>query len=58
MTDVWSDRAEMYRTSEAHREGPDLDLLVDWAAGAERRSTSQRVVATSPTGCVTRDSRS
>jgi len=34
MTDVWSDRAEMYRTSEAHREGPDLDLLVDWAAGA------------------------
>ena len=34
MTDVWSDRAEMYRTSEAHREGPDLDLLVHWAAGA------------------------
>ena len=34
MTDVWSDRAEMYRTSEAHREGPDLDLLVEWAAGA------------------------
>lgn len=34
MTDVWSDRAEMYRTSEAHREGPDLDLLVEWATGA------------------------
>jgi SAM-dependent methyltransferase len=34
MTDVWSDRAEMYRTSEAHREGPDLDLLVEWAEGA------------------------
>jgi SAM-dependent methyltransferase len=34
MTDVWSERAEAYRTSEAHREGPDLDLLVDWAAGA------------------------
>ena len=34
MTDVWSDRAEMYRTSDAHREGPDLDLLVEWAAGA------------------------
>jgi SAM-dependent methyltransferase len=34
MTDVWSNRAEMYRTSEAHREGPDLDLLVDWATGA------------------------
>jgi SAM-dependent methyltransferase len=34
MTDVWSDRAEMYRASEAHREGLDLDLLVEWAAGA------------------------
>lgn len=34
MTDVWSDRAELYRTSEAHREGPDLDLLVAWAADA------------------------
>ena len=34
MTDVWSERAEQYRTSDAHREGPDLDLLVEWAAGA------------------------
>jgi SAM-dependent methyltransferase len=34
MTDVWSERAEAYRTSEAHREGPDLDVLVEWAAGA------------------------
>lgn len=34
MKDVWSDRAELYRESEAHREGADLDLLVDWAAGA------------------------
>jgi SAM-dependent methyltransferase len=34
MTDVWSDRAEQYRTSDAHREGPDLDLIVEWAAGA------------------------
>jgi len=34
MTDVWSERADQYRTSEAHREGPDLDLLVEWAAGA------------------------
>ncbi|MSO95615.1 MAG: class I SAM-dependent methyltransferase [Thermoleophilia bacterium] len=34
MTDVWSERAEMYRTSDAHREGPDLDLLVGWAVGA------------------------
>jgi SAM-dependent methyltransferase len=34
VTDVWSDRAEAYRESEAHREGPDLDLIVEWAAGA------------------------
>jgi SAM-dependent methyltransferase len=31
--DVWSERAELYRTSAAHREGPDLDLIVEWAAG-------------------------
>jgi SAM-dependent methyltransferase len=31
---VWDQRAEAYRESEAHREGEDLDLLVDWAAGA------------------------
>jgi SAM-dependent methyltransferase len=30
----WSDRAELYRESEAHREGADLELLVEWAAGA------------------------
>jgi len=34
VTDVWSDRADLYRESAAHREGPDLDLLVEWAAGA------------------------
>jgi len=34
MTDVWSERAELYRTSAAHRAGPDLDLVVEWAAGA------------------------
>jgi SAM-dependent methyltransferase len=34
MTDLWSERAEQYRTSDAHREGPDLDLIVEWAAGA------------------------
>ena len=34
MTDLWSERAEAYRTSEAHREGPDLDVVVEWAAGA------------------------
>jgi SAM-dependent methyltransferase len=30
MTDVWSQRAEAYRESQTHREGPDLDLLVEW----------------------------
>jgi SAM-dependent methyltransferase len=31
----WDARAEQYRTSDAHREGPDLDILVEWAeAGA------------------------
>jgi SAM-dependent methyltransferase len=30
MSDVWSERAELYRDSAAHREGPDLDLLVEW----------------------------
>lgn len=35
MTDVWSDRAEAYRQSPAHREGPDLDLIVEWAEGAK-----------------------
>jgi SAM-dependent methyltransferase len=30
MTDVWSERAEAFRQSAAHREGPDLDLLIEW----------------------------
>jgi SAM-dependent methyltransferase len=34
MSSVWDERAEAYRRSEAHREGVDLDLLVEWAAGA------------------------
>jgi SAM-dependent methyltransferase len=34
MTDVWNERAEQYRTSDAHREGPDLDVVVEWSAGA------------------------
>ena len=33
---TWSERAELYRESEAHRKGPDLDLVVEWSAGAER----------------------
>jgi SAM-dependent methyltransferase len=34
VTDAWSERAELYRTSAAHSEGADLDLIVEWAAGA------------------------
>jgi SAM-dependent methyltransferase len=34
MSDAWTARAELYRESAAHREGPDLDLVVQWAAGA------------------------
>src|SRR5207247_10366961 len=33
MTDVWSERAEAYRESEAHRQGRDLELFAAWAAG-------------------------
>jgi ubiquinone/menaquinone biosynthesis C-methylase UbiE len=31
----WSERAQLYRQSEAHREGEDLDLVVEWSKGAE-----------------------
>jgi SAM-dependent methyltransferase len=30
MSDVWSDRADAYRTSAIHSEGEDLDLVVEW----------------------------
>jgi SAM-dependent methyltransferase len=30
MSDVWSDRADAYRTSQIHSEGEDLDLVVEW----------------------------
>ena len=32
---TWNDRAQLYRESAAHREGEDLDLVVEWAEGAE-----------------------
>jgi SAM-dependent methyltransferase len=32
---TWSDRAEAYRESATHREGPDLDLVVQWCEPAE-----------------------
>ncbi|HEV3478939.1 MAG TPA: methyltransferase domain-containing protein [Gaiellaceae bacterium] len=35
MTDAWNARAQLYRESEAHREGEDLDLVVAWSEGAE-----------------------
>lgn len=34
MSEPWSARAELYRTSAVHVQGPDLDLIVDWAAGS------------------------
>jgi SAM-dependent methyltransferase len=34
MSDHWSERAQLYVDSDAHRDGPDLDLMVEWAAGA------------------------
>jgi len=34
MTDVWSRRAEAFRESPTHRDGPDLDLLVEWCEPA------------------------
>jgi SAM-dependent methyltransferase len=30
VSDVWSGRAQAFRDSPTHREGPDLDLLVEW----------------------------
>ncbi len=30
MTDLWSDRADAYRRSAIHSQGPDLDLTVEW----------------------------
>lgn len=35
MTDVWSTRAQAMRESPTHREGPDLDLVVEWCEPAE-----------------------
>jgi SAM-dependent methyltransferase len=35
VTDVWSSRAEGYRAAVEQREGEDLDLIVEWCAGAK-----------------------
>ena len=34
MTDLWSERADDYRNSPTHAEGPDLDLVVEWCEPA------------------------
>ena len=56
MTDVWSERAEAYRESATHSEGPDLDLLVEWCEPGDgvRRSTSRPAAGTSRGGCARR----
>jgi SAM-dependent methyltransferase len=38
VSQVWSERAELYRRSEAHRSGEDLDLIVEWAGEATART--------------------
>src|SRR2546423_1972774 len=37
MSQVWDERAQAYRDSKAHAEGPDLDLLVEWCAPGPSR---------------------
>jgi SAM-dependent methyltransferase len=37
VSQVWSERAQLYRESEAHREGEDLDLIVESALEAAGR---------------------
>ena len=32
MSQVWDERAEAYRQSKTHAQGPDLDLVVEWCA--------------------------
>ena len=54
----WSERAQLYRDSKAHSEGADLDLVVEWAAGARPRSTSRPAAGTSRGGCARPGSRS
>jgi SAM-dependent methyltransferase len=33
VSDVWSERAQLYRESDAHRQGRDLELFAEWAEG-------------------------
>jgi SAM-dependent methyltransferase len=34
VSDLWSSRAQAFRESDVHREGVDLELLVEWASGS------------------------
>jgi SAM-dependent methyltransferase len=38
VSDLWSERAQAYRESAAHREGLDLDLIVEWAGPGSGRT--------------------
>jgi SAM-dependent methyltransferase len=38
VSNVWDERAQAYRDSAAHREGEDLDLIVEWAGPGAGRS--------------------
>lgn len=42
MTDVWSERAAAYVTSDAHASGEDLDLVVEWALVGVPQGTAPR----------------
>jgi SAM-dependent methyltransferase len=33
VSDLWSERAQLYRESDAHRQGRDLELFAEWAEG-------------------------
>ena len=56
MSDPWSERAELYRTSTAHSCGPRPRPVVEWAGGARPRSTSRPAAGTSLGGCGRRGS--
>jgi SAM-dependent methyltransferase len=37
VTELWDERADAYRQSKTHAEGPDLDLVVEWCAPSAGR---------------------
>ena len=52
MTDVWSERAEAYRESDAHSKGRDLELFAEWAEGST--DSTSRPAAGMSRGCSAR----